>query len=57
MEENKHDWQSIVIKWQESVKTEAHQSGKTLVDFQVLTHEALALYCRLTGETKIIKHE
>lgn len=57
MEENKHDWQSTIIKWQEQVKKESYNDGKTLVDFCILTHEAIVLYCRLTGESKVIKHQ
>ena len=56
MEENKHDWQSTIIKWQELVKSEAYNKGQTLVQYEVLNHEALVLYCRITGDTKIIKH-
>lgn len=58
--ETLNTWYPTIIKWQEIYHNEEYQSGSGKSDlhtYKTIEHEAVVLYCKETGEHKVIKHK
>jgi hypothetical protein len=54
----KEEWYAQVIKWQEVKHYEEYTSGgKDTHKYITIEHEAVILYDRFSGKSRIIKHD
>lgn len=57
MENIQQEWYPQVIKWQEVFHNKEYQGSKDDVHkYITIEHEAVILYDRLSGQTKLISH-